>query len=336
MNQKRFINILVVIGIVIIAGVAGYFVVNRQTDSTPTPVACTLEAKLCPDGSYVGRTGPNCEFALCPSEALCEGGECPEVKPLPVTECKKDSDCPSSQYVCQETQGMGTVCPSNDKSCVPTYTVLKGECKLKEGNRCSVDSDCAAGNLCHKNICMSPIGRQCGGPSDTSCPTDFECVQSCGPPVVRGDEPPPLHYCQLKGYIRNCPICLAGEALIDTPLGSVAVKDLQVGMPIWTADSAGHRISGIVTKTSKTPVPLTHQVVHLTLDDGRELFVSPGHPTTDGRAVGEFIADDFYDGARVVSSSRVPYGDLATYDILPSGETGFYWANGILLDSTLH
>lgn len=27
---------------------------------------CTLEAKLCPDGSYVGRTGPKCEFAPCP------------------------------------------------------------------------------------------------------------------------------------------------------------------------------------------------------------------------------------------------------------------------------
>lgn len=27
--------------------------------------ACTMDAKLCPDGSYVGRTGPNCEFAPC-------------------------------------------------------------------------------------------------------------------------------------------------------------------------------------------------------------------------------------------------------------------------------
>lgn len=28
---------------------------------------CTAEAKICPDGSAVGRTGPNCEFAACPS-----------------------------------------------------------------------------------------------------------------------------------------------------------------------------------------------------------------------------------------------------------------------------
>ncbi len=32
----------------------------------PTPQACTEEAKICPDGSSVGRTGPNCEFAQCP------------------------------------------------------------------------------------------------------------------------------------------------------------------------------------------------------------------------------------------------------------------------------
>ncbi len=32
----------------------------------PDAVACTQEAKACPDGSYVGRTGPNCAFAACP------------------------------------------------------------------------------------------------------------------------------------------------------------------------------------------------------------------------------------------------------------------------------
>lgn len=31
-------------------------------------VACTMEAMLCPDGSYVGRRPPDCEFAKCPGE----------------------------------------------------------------------------------------------------------------------------------------------------------------------------------------------------------------------------------------------------------------------------
>lgn len=34
---------------------------------TNRPVACTMEAMQCPDGSYVGRTGPSCAFASCPT-----------------------------------------------------------------------------------------------------------------------------------------------------------------------------------------------------------------------------------------------------------------------------
>lgn len=30
-------------------------------------VACTMEAKQCPDGSYVGRQPPSCQFAPCPT-----------------------------------------------------------------------------------------------------------------------------------------------------------------------------------------------------------------------------------------------------------------------------
>lgn len=33
---------------------------------TGEPVFCTQEAKTCPDGSSVGRSGPKCEFSKCP------------------------------------------------------------------------------------------------------------------------------------------------------------------------------------------------------------------------------------------------------------------------------
>ena len=36
------------------------------TTTPDEPVFCTADAKMCPDGSFVGRTGPNCEFAPCP------------------------------------------------------------------------------------------------------------------------------------------------------------------------------------------------------------------------------------------------------------------------------
>ena len=38
-----------------------------QTESTDRKIFCTQEAKQCPDGSYVGRTGPKCEFTACPT-----------------------------------------------------------------------------------------------------------------------------------------------------------------------------------------------------------------------------------------------------------------------------
>lgn len=34
---------------------------------SPEQVYCTQDAKLCPDGSSVGRVGPSCEFAPCPN-----------------------------------------------------------------------------------------------------------------------------------------------------------------------------------------------------------------------------------------------------------------------------
>lgn len=66
--MKLYIEIGVVVLVIVVAG--GYFLF-AQKDIAPT--ACTQEAKQCPDGSYVGRTGPNCEFAECPEVAEDEG-----------------------------------------------------------------------------------------------------------------------------------------------------------------------------------------------------------------------------------------------------------------------
>jgi hypothetical protein len=82
-------------------------------------------------------------------------------------------------------------------------------------------------------------------------------------------------------------------------------------------------------------VPATHQIIHLVLNDGRELWASPGHPTADGRTLGNLKVDGLLDGARITLIERLPYNGTATFDLLPSGATGFYWANGILMGSTL-
>ena len=38
---------------------------NTNTNKITNPIACTADARQCSDGSYVGRSGPNCEF-VCP------------------------------------------------------------------------------------------------------------------------------------------------------------------------------------------------------------------------------------------------------------------------------
>jgi hypothetical protein len=76
-------------------------------------------------------------------------------------------------------------------------------------------------------------------------------------------------------------------------------------------------------------------MIHLMLKDGRQLWASPGHPTSDGRTVIQLEKDAIYDGGAVELKESVAYGASETYDLLPAGETGFYWANGILLASTL-
>jgi len=70
MNNMNFTIKLIILAIIIAAGAAvWWFGINKQPAE---PVACTMEAKFCSDGSYVGRTGPDCNFALCPKEDLIQ------------------------------------------------------------------------------------------------------------------------------------------------------------------------------------------------------------------------------------------------------------------------
>lgn len=135
--------------------------------------------------------------------------------------------------------------------------------------------------------------------------------------------------------IATCPICLAAGTLIETPDGPIPVQNVRPGMLVWTLDRDGRRVAQPVLRVGSTVVPASHQVVELALSDGRLLRVSPGHPTADGRTAGQLQPGDWLDGARIVAAQRIRYTGYATYDLLPAGETGFYWANGILIASTL-
>lgn len=67
--QKGFVGVVILIVILISGGLgaAYYFGKLPVKPAFREPKVCTQEAKICPDGSSVGRTGPNCEFTVCPS-----------------------------------------------------------------------------------------------------------------------------------------------------------------------------------------------------------------------------------------------------------------------------
>jgi hypothetical protein len=133
-----------------------------------------------------------------------------------------------------------------------------------------------------------------------------------------------------------CPICLAAATLISTPGGDVRVTEIKVGMLVWTASADGAQVAEPVLEIGSTLVPAGHLMVHLVLADGRELLASPGHRTADGRALGSLARGDSLDGSTINAWELVPYASDRTYDLLPAGPTGVYWANGIQLSSTLH
>src|SRR3990167_4598411 len=64
-------NLTIGVAALIAAGLAlpaSALSISSLFGNSDEPVMCTMEAKMCPDGSYVGRTGPQCEFAACPGE----------------------------------------------------------------------------------------------------------------------------------------------------------------------------------------------------------------------------------------------------------------------------
>lgn len=62
-GKSKFISIAILLIVILLIGIGGIYAVKRFNQSK----ACTQEAQVCPDGSSVGRTGPNCEFAPCPT-----------------------------------------------------------------------------------------------------------------------------------------------------------------------------------------------------------------------------------------------------------------------------
>lgn len=71
MNNKFLLGIL---AILIVSGISVSSLLRnlsneneQQNFPEEQEVVCTMDAKQCPDGTYVGRTGKDCHFAECPA-----------------------------------------------------------------------------------------------------------------------------------------------------------------------------------------------------------------------------------------------------------------------------
>ena len=133
----------------------------------------------------------------------------------------------------------------------------------------------------------------------------------------------------------GCPICLASGVRVATPTGGVVVADLRPGDVVWTADADGRRLAARVQRVVRRPTPGPHLMLRLVLSDGRVLVAAGAHPGADGRLLRQLRVGQRYDGAIVTSTEWVASTATATFDLLPAGPTGRYWANGILVGSTL-
>lgn len=82
-----------------------YVILSRDSElfvPNPDLVVCDSDAKLCPDGSYVGRSGLQCEFAACPTPSVVTGT--------------------TAKGTIEGTMTIGPVCPVEraDNPCKPT------------------------------------------------------------------------------------------------------------------------------------------------------------------------------------------------------------------------
>ena len=114
----------------------------------PTPgEECPKEIKLCPDGQTVSRSGPGCQFAPCESVNFCmaDTKECwdgSKVSRDPANNClfRSCPDLPSDPFAQEEQELDSEACPEEIKMCTDGATSVS-----RTGPNCNFGS-CPAGS----------------------------------------------------------------------------------------------------------------------------------------------------------------------------------------------
>lgn len=147
---------LLAFGIMLILILAVFGIVSQMNMSfaPEVPVACTQEAKICPDGSAVGRTGPNCEFAECPIIATTSENGGSVTAPTSY-ECNQDAK------LCPDGSTVGRVGADCHFAACPLSDAKSGTIVTTIGQKKSA-----------LNVSITPIQIV----EDSRCPKDVQCI----------------------------------------------------------------------------------------------------------------------------------------------------------------
>lgn len=180
-EEKSPYNWQVIIGLVLlfifcgaaIFGFAWYGLsVFKDKNST-----CILEARQCPDGSYVGRIPPSCEFAKC--LPIPKNKDC---KQLGENRHESDPKCCPGLVERNEKGIYGDKClplPNIGISLPICIACGDGVCNGKLENECNCPEDC-------KNRTCKPVGEDSN--CDRSCQLDSDCFYTCGCGAINKNE----------------------------------------------------------------------------------------------------------------------------------------------------
>lgn len=177
---------------------------------------------------------------------------------------------------------------------------------------------CGPGSFC--------CGGECCAPGQLCCTTHLACCDftKCQAPSTEGT-------CQIGS---PCSTCASPDTPIATPDGERAIATLGAGDLVYSVEHEAV-VAVPLLKTSRHRVGHHHRVVGIALANGAVLRISPGHPTADARVFGDLVPGDRLGEVEVVRVGLVPFDGEFTYDILPASTTGFYFAGGALIGSTL-
>ncbi|HPN54816.1 MAG TPA: DUF333 domain-containing protein [Candidatus Moranbacteria bacterium] len=123
-NRKITSEIAVGIMLLIAIAVGGIF--WWQNINNYQQKACTEEAKICPDGSAVGKVGPNCEFTKCPEEKNTQ------IANPASTYCVKNGG--TSEIITAEDGSQTGYCKFSDGSECEEWAYFRKECSKGDSN----------------------------------------------------------------------------------------------------------------------------------------------------------------------------------------------------------